>query len=173
MARINPYLGRKHVDTGMMRGIRESLTMSIDAPGLDEMIARLQRYAAIGDTDAKRVRAGMSKTVKLVLGQAEKSVPYRTGKLKATLFSKTKTWGEGNVTGNIGSRAESLSYNGRWAGMVPFVLEGGRRANNNGRMIIVPRRWLYGAYKQVKEKIDEIWRGVLEQVAQDLAGKGK
>jgi hypothetical protein len=167
----NSYAGRSHANTGMMSGVREGLTMTVEAPGLDEMIERLQKYAAIGDTDAKRVRAGMSKTVKLVFGKAEGTVPVRTGKLKATLFSQTKTWAEGNVTGNVGSKAASLSYGGHWGGLVPFVLEGGRHPNHNGRMTITPRRWLYHAYKLVKDQVDEIWKKVIDQITNDLAGK--
>lgn len=163
------YAGRSHDSTGNISTSRGLLTMQINAPGLDEMIAKLQRYAAIGDTDAKRVRAGMSKTVKLVYGEAEKTVPVLTGKLKGTLFSKTKTWAEGNVTGNVGSQAASL---GGSKIVVPFVLEGGRQANKNGRMAITPRRWLYHAYKKVQEEIDALWKQVLEQIAKDLAGKG-
>jgi hypothetical protein len=143
--------------------------MTVEAPGLDEMIERLQKYASIGDTDAKRVRAGMSKTVKLVFASAEGTVPVRTGRMKATLFSKTKVWAEGNVTGNVGSNAAAL---GGSKIVVPFVMEGGRQPNRNGRMAITPRRWLYHAYKPHKEEIDAIWKDVLEKIAQDLAGKG-
>lgn len=165
----NSYAGRSHQSTGNMSQSRSLLTMSVEAPGLDEMIERLQKYAAIGDTDAKRVRSGMSKTVKMVFASAEGTVPVRTGRLKATLFSKTKTWAEGNVTGNVGSNAASL---GGSDVVIPFVLEGGRQANRNGRMVITPRRWLYAAYKKNKEAIDAIWKDVLEKIAQDLAGKG-
>lgn len=165
----NSYAGRSHASTGNISTTRGLLNMTVEAPGLDEMIAKLQKYAAIGDTDAKRVRSGMSKTVKLVYGQAQGTVPVRTGKLKATLFSKTKTWTEGNVTGNVGSKAASL---GGSKVVVPFVLEGGRRANKNGNMAITPRRWLYHAYKQVKSEVDDIWKLVLTQITQDLAKKG-
>ncbi len=168
MARANPYAGRKHTSTGMMSSVRSGLTMSIEAPGLDEMILKLQSYAKIGDTDAKRVRAGMSKSVKVVFGAAEKTVPYRTGKLKRTLFSKVKTWEEGNVTGNVGSDGRGL----RNGPVVPFVLEGGRQPNRNGRMAITPRRWLWHALKQVKGEIDAIWATVIKQIAEDLAKKG-
>ena len=68
MARSNPYAGRSHASTGAMKETRGLLTISIDTPGLDEAIAKLQKFATIGDTDAKRVRAGMTKTVKLVRG---------------------------------------------------------------------------------------------------------
>lgn len=165
----NSYAGRSHASTGMMSGVRAGLTYEIEAPGLDEMIEKLQKYAAIGDTNAKRVRSGMSKTVKLVYGQAQGTVPVRTGKMKSTLFSKTKTWTEGNVTGNVGSNAASM---GGSKVVVPFVLEGGRQANRNGRMVIAPRRWLYHAYKQVKSEVDDIWKLVLTQITQDLANKG-
>lgn len=164
----NSYAGRKHTSTGNISASRGLLTMTVEAPGLDEMIERLQKYAAIGDTDAKRVRAGMTKTVSLVKKSALKTVPVRTGKLKGTLFSKTKTWNEGNVTGNVGSNGAKL---GGSDFLIPFVLEGGRRPNNNGRMAITPRRWLYHAYKPHKEEIDAIWKAVLEQIAKDLAGK--
>jgi hypothetical protein len=149
-----------------MKETRGLLSMGIEAPGLDEMIAKLQKYAAIGDTDAKRVRAGMNQTVKLVRGQAEQSVPFKTGELKGSLFGKTKTWSEGNVTGNVGSG---------WTmpkALIPFTLEGGRKANFRGRMAIAPRRWLYHAYSRVKEQVDAIWVKVLEQITKDLAGKG-
>lgn len=169
MPRTNPYAGRSHQNTGMMSGVRAGLTMSIEAPGLDEMIRKLQKYAAIGDTDAKRVRAGMNKTVKLVFGEAEKSVPFRTGALKATLFNKTKTWSEGNVTGNVGSNARNYGPGSKV--LVPFVLEGGRRPNRNGRMAITPRRWLWHAYSRVQADVDAIWAKVLQQITADLAKK--
>lgn len=169
MAR-NPFAGRSHTNTGMMSETRGLLTMRIDAPGLDEMIERLQKYATIGDTDAKRVRAGMSQTVKLVFGESQKSVPVRSGKLKSTLFfSKPKVWAEGNVTGNVGSNGAEYGPGNMF--LVPFVMEGGRRPNSRGRMGITPRRWLYHAYSRVKDEVDEIWRTVLEQIANDLAGK--
>ncbi len=160
-------MANRRQSTGMMSNTRAGLTMSVSAPGLDELIERLQKYSAIGDTDAKRVRSGMSKTVKLVYGEAQKSVPVRTGDLKRTLFSKTKTWAEGNVTGNVGSNGSGLKF----GGVVPFVLEGGRQANARGRMAITPRRWLYHAYSRVQKEIDAIWATVLEQIAQDLAGR--
>lgn len=148
--------------TGFVKGVNQGLRVEIEAPGLDEAIERLQRYAAIGDTDAKRVRAGMNQTVKLVLGQAEQTVPYRTGKLKGTLFSKVKVYGEGNVTGQVGSNM---------AHIIPYTLEGGRKPNRNGKMAITPRRWLWHAYKRVKQDVDDIWKRVLDLIAQDLAGK--
>jgi len=165
----NSYASRSHTSTGNISATRGLLTMEVEAPGLAEMIAKLQKYAAIGDTDAKRVRAGMSKTVKLVYGRAKQTVPVRTGKVKGTLFSKTKTWAEGNVTGNVGSNAGSL---GGSRVVVPFVLEGGRQANRNGRMVITPRRWLYHAYQQVSSEINDIWKKVLADIANDLAKKG-
>ncbi len=171
MAKVNPYAGRKHTSTGNISDTRSMLTMSIETPGLDELIERLQKYAAIGDTDAKRVRAGMSRCVALVKNEAKKSVPVRSGAMRATLFSSTKTWAEGNVTGNVGSKTANLMYHGKFGGLVPFVLEGGRRANNNGRMAITPRRWLYHAFSRVKERIDAIWAKVIDQIVQDLARK--
>lgn len=149
-----------------MAETRGLLTVSIEAPGLDEMIERLQKYAAIGDTDAKRVRKGMNDTTKLVLGQAQSTVPVRSGNLKGSLFKKTKTWSEGNVTGNVGSG---------WTmprAIVPFTLEGGRQAYRSGRGAITPRRWLYHAYSRVKEQVDAIWEKVLRQITEDLAKKG-
>lgn len=161
----NPYAGRRHTDTGMMRETRGLLSVHIETPGLDEAIARLQQYARIGDTDARRVRAAMNKTVKLVRGQAEKTVPYRTGKLKGSLFGKTKVWEEGNVTGRVGSNWEMPR------GLIPMTLEGGRKANARGRMAITPRRWLYHAYSRIKDEIDALWAKALEQIVNDLAGK--
>lgn len=152
--------------TGNVKATNGLLHMTIDAPGLDEAIARLQKYAAIGETDAKRVRKGMADTVKLVFSQAQSTVPVRTGSLKGSLFKKTRTWSEGNVTGNVGSGW------GMPKAIIPFTLEGGRQANRNGNMAITPRRWLYHAYKRVEGQVDGIWRKVLDQIAQDLAGKG-
>jgi hypothetical protein len=160
------YAGRSHTSTGMMSGTRGGLTIQIEEKGLDEMIAKLQTFARIGDTDAKRVRAGMNQTVKLVRARANETVPVRTGALKQSLFGKTKTWGEGNVTGNVGSQLGGSRF------LVPFVLEGGRQANKRGRMAITPRRWLYHAYSRVKDQVDQVWKGVLEKITQDLAGKG-
>lgn len=163
---VNPFAGRSHTSTGAMSETRGLLTARIETPGLDEAIARLQKYAAIGDTDAKRVRKGMADTLKLVFGSAEKTVPVgATGRLKGSLFKKSKVWQEGNVTGNVGSA---------WTmprAIIPMTLEGGRGANRNGRMAITPRRWLYAAYKQNKEQIDVIWKHVLENITKDLAGK--
>lgn len=152
----------------MMSGVRGGLTIQIEEKGLDEMIARLQTYARIGDTDARRVRAGMNQTVKLVRARANETVPVRTGAMRSTLFGKTKTWGEGNVTGNIGSQARQL---GGSKFLAPFVLEGGRQPNQRGRMAITPRRWLYHAYSRVKDQVDGIWKKVLDQITKDLAGK--
>ncbi len=163
---VNPFAGRSHTSTGAMSATRGLLTASIETPGLDEAIARLQKFAAIGDTDAKRVRKGMAETIKLVLGSAEQTVPVgATGQLKASLFKKSKVWSEGNVTGEVGSAW------GMPKAIVPMTLEGGRKANRNGRMAITPRRWLYAAYKQNKEQIDVIWKRVLENITKDLAGK--
>jgi hypothetical protein len=154
--------------TGMMSGVRAGLTIQVEAPGLDEMIEKLQKFAKIGDTDAKRVRAGMNKTKNLVLGQAKETVPVRTGAMKATLFGKVKVWGEGNVTGNVGSNGSGLQF----GPVVPFVLEGGRQPNARGRMAITPRRWLYHAYARVKDQVDTVWKEVLDQITRDLAAKG-
>lgn len=162
---VNPFAGRSHASTGIMSETRGLLRVTIETPGLDEAIERLQKFAAIGDTDAKRVRAGMNKTVRLVRGEAEKTVPFRMGALKGSLFGKTKVWSEGNVTGRVGSGW------GMPKGIIPMTLEGGRRPNRNGRMAITPRRWLYHAYSRVKDEVDVIWRQVLEQIARDLAGK--
>lgn len=168
---VNPFAGRNHANTGAMSQTRGLLTISFSSPDLEAMIERLQKEAAIGATSAKRVRAGMSQTVKLVYGQAEHSVPNRSGKMKSTLFfSKPHTWAEGNVTGNVGSHAANYGPGSKF--LVPFVLEGGRRPNARGRMEITPRRWLYHAYSRVKDEVNEIWRKVLEQIAHDLAGKG-
>lgn len=148
-----------------MSETRGLLRVTIETPGLDEAIERLQKFARIGDTDAKRVRQGMNKTVRLVRGQAQRTVPYRTGALKGSLFGKTKAWSEGNIDGMVGSN---------WTmprAIVPMTLEGGRKANRRGNMAITPRRWLYHAYSRVKDEIDEIWKGVLEQITRDLAGK--
>lgn len=164
----NPFAGRSHASTGNISGSRGLLTVGIDVKGLDEAIERLQKFARIGDTDAKRVRGGMNKTVKLVMGKARETVPVRTGALKGTLFSKTKVWGEGNVTGNVGSNGKAL---GGSRFLIPFVLEGGRRPNRRGRMEITPRRWLYHAYKRVKDEVDRVWVKVLDQITKDLAGK--
>lgn len=172
MAKTNPYAGRSHASTGNISATRGLLTVNVATPGLDEMIERLQKYASIGDTDARRVRAGMSKTRRLVFAEVQKTVPERTGAMKSTLFSAQKVWSEGNITGSVGSKTAQLSYNGRWGGLVPFVLEGGRRANNNGRMAITPRRWLWHAYSRVKDQVDAIWKQVAEQIVNDLAKKG-
>ena len=166
MAKRNPFASRSHKSTGMMKETRGLLSMTVDAPGLDEMIERLQKYAAIGDTDARRVRAGMNQTTKLVRGEAEKTAPYRTGAMKGSLFGKVRVWSEGNVTGRVGSG---------WTmprGIIPFTLEGGRHANRRGNMAITPRRWLYRAYRNVKDEVDMIWKRVLDQITNDLAGKG-
>lgn len=152
----------RNTSTGFVKGVNQGLRVEIETPGLDEAIERLQRYAAIGDTDAKRVRAGMNQTVKLVLGQANQTVPYRTGKLKGTLFSKVKVYGEGNVTGQVGSNM---------AHIIPYTLEGGRKPNRRGRMAIAPRRWLYHAYSREKNEVDVIWKNTLELIMKDLAGK--
>lgn len=166
MARSNPFAGRSHTSSGAMKETRGLLTVQVDAPGLDEMIAKLQKFAKIGDTDAKRVRAGMRKTVKIVKGQAEETVPYRTGRLKTSLFGKTKIWAEGNATGNVGSGWTFPQV------LIPMTLEGGRKPNKAGHMGMAPRRWLYHAYKKVADQVDFIWRQVLEQITADLAGKG-
>jgi hypothetical protein len=159
-------MARSRVNTGAMGATRGLLTVAIEAPELDEMIERLQKYAAIGDTDAKRVRKGMNDTTALVFGQAQSTVPVRTGAMKASLFKKTKTWSEGNVTGNVGSGW------GMPKALIPFTLEGGRRPNKKGNAAITPRRWLYHAYSRVKGQVDDIWKRVLDQIAKDLAGKG-
>jgi hypothetical protein len=140
---------------------KNALTVQIEAPGLDAMIKKLQDEAQFGKTSAKRVRAGMTQTVKLVLGQARQTTPVRSGKMIATLFGQTKVWGEGNVTGNVGVSE---------AGAKKFALEGGRSAAAK-RGELVPRRFLWHAYKKVEEKVDAIWKKVLEQITRDLAGK--
>lgn len=166
MARSNPYAGRSHQSTGNMGVTGGLLSVSIETPGLDEAIARLQQFAAIGDTDAKRVRKGMNDTVKLVFGGAQGTVPVDKGDLKGSLFKKMSGLGDGNVEGHVGSG---------WTmpkALIPFTLEGGRQANRNGRMVIAPRRWLYIAYKRVEGQINGIWEKVLKQITEDLAGKG-
>jgi hypothetical protein len=140
---------------------RNALTVTIETRGLDEAIKRLQEEAQFGKTSAKRVRAGMNQTVKLVFGQARQTTPVREGTMIGTLFQKVKVWGEGNVTGNVGIRE---------AGAKKFALEGGRSASSK-RGWLVPRRFLYHAYKRVEEKIAGIWKKVLEQITKDLAGK--
>lgn len=139
---------------------RNALTVQIEAPGLEAMIKKLQDEAQFGKTSAKRVRAGMTQTVKLVLGQARQTTPVREGKGKmiSTLFGQTKVWGEGNVTGNVGIREP---------GAKKFALEGGRSASSK-RGELVPRRFLWHAYKNVEEKVDAIWKKVLEQITRDL-----
>lgn len=164
-ARSNPYAGRSRVSTGNISETRSLLNIQVDAPGLDAMIERLQRFARIGDTDAKRVRAGMRQVVKLVLGEAKKTVPVSTGNLRGSLFSRVKIFSDGNVAGRVGSS---------WTmprAIIPFTLEGGRRANRRGRMAITPRRWLYRAYKNMAQAIDAIWKNVLEQITRDLSGR--
>jgi hypothetical protein len=156
---------RSHTSTGNIAATNGLLNVAIETKGLDEAIERLQKYAAIGDTDAKRVRAGMNKTVSLVFGGAQQSVPYRTGGLKGSLFKKTKVFGEGNAIGNVGS-----SW-GMPRAIIPFTLEGGRQANRKGNMAITPRRWLYHAYSRVKGEVDAVWEKVLRQITEDLAGK--
>jgi hypothetical protein len=141
---------------------KNALTVQIEAPGLDEMIEKLQKYARLGDTDAKRVRWGMNQTVKLVFGQAGQTTPARTGGMKGTLFKKVKVWGEGNVTGNVGI-AEP--------GAKKFALEGGRSAAAK-RGALTARRFLWHAYQRVKDEVDQTWKKVLDLIAQDLAGKG-
>lgn len=168
----NPFAGRSHTNTGSMSAFKEGTTMSIDAPGLDELIERLQKYAAIGDTDARRVRAGMSKSVKLVYSSAQRHVPVRTGRLRGTLFSKTKVWAEGNASGYVGSDAKSLvSRNGKWAGLVPLVLDVGRHPNRRGRMEIKPLHWLTRSLSENIARINQIFKDVIDQITQDLAGK--
>lgn len=153
------------MNTGAMGETRGLLTVAIDSPGLDAMIEKLQKFAAIGDTDAKRVRKGMTDTVKLVIGKAQETVPFRTGSLKGSLFKKTKVWSEGNVTGNVGSGW------GMPKALIPFTLEGGRRPGKRGE--IAPRRWLYHAYSRVKDQVDGIWEKVLRQITEDLAKTAK
>lgn len=183
----NP-IQRSHENTGFMSGVRNGLTIHIETKGLDEAIEKLQKYARIGDTDAKRVKSGMIGTVKLVEGNAKKTVPYRTGQMKATLFGDHKVWGEGNVTGNVGSRAANLPGS---KSLAPFVLEGGRKGRTgqairsttekigrNRKILgygnvgeIIPRRWLYHAYSRAKQQIDDIWERVLGQIVNDLSGR--
>lgn len=167
----NSYAGRSHASTGVMGSSRAGLVMTAETPGLAEMIERLQSYAKIGDTDAKRVRAGMSKVVKLAFGRIEANAPYRTGNMKSTMFSHIKRWPEGNVSGTAGFGAAKLTYHGKWAGLVPFVLEAGRRANNNGRMVIKPMQFMLKSKNEVAGKVNEIWNQVAQQITQDLAGK--
>ena len=168
----NSYAGRSHTNTGLMSSTRAGLTMTAETPGLDEMIERLQQYAKIGDTDAKRVRAGMAKIVKLAYSRIEASAPSRTGEMKALLFSHIQRWPEGNVSGTAGIGASRLTYHGKYAGMVPFVLESGRHANNNGRMVIKPIHFMLRARNDVSPQFNEIMHQVANQIAQDLAGKG-
>jgi hypothetical protein len=140
---------------------KNALTIQIEEKGLDEAIKRLQEFARIGDTSAKRVRAGMNKTVTLVFGQAKETTPVATGKMAGTLFKKVKVWGEGNATGNVGI-AEP--------GAKKFALEGGRSEKaKRGRL--TPRRFLYHAYGRVKDEVDEVWKRVLELITRDLAGR--
>jgi hypothetical protein len=161
---------RSHTSTGNIAATNGLLNVAIETKGLDEMIERLQKYAKIGDTDAKRVRGGMNKTVALVFGGAQQSVPYRTGALKGSLFKKTKVFGEGNAIGNVGSSWSGAGKKAptRW---IPFTLEGGRQANRKGNMAITPRRWLFHAYSRVKGEVDAIWVQVLNLITKDLAGK--
>jgi hypothetical protein len=141
---------------------KNALTVTIEAPGLDEMIAKLQKYARIGDTDAKRVRWGMNKTVKMVFGQAQQTTPELTGAMKGTLFQKVKVWGEGNVTGNVGVREP---------GAKKFALEGGRSAQAK-RGLLTPLRFLWHAYSRVKDDVDAVWVKVIKLISEDLAKKG-
>jgi hypothetical protein len=155
----------------MTTGVRAGLSSSIETPGLDEMIARLQAYAKIGDTDARRVRAGMRKVVNLAYARIDNYAPFRSGNLKATMFKHVQTWPEGNVSGTAGFGAAKLTYHGKWAGMVPFVLEGGRQANNNGRMVIKPMQFMLRAKRAVESGVIEIFKNVAKQITEDLAGK--
>lgn len=154
-------MGRKD-NTGFVTGTNAGLRIQVDAPGLEEKIAELQKFAAIGDTDARRVRPGMNQTVKLVLTGAYNTVPFRTGKLKTTLFSKVVVYAEGNASGYVGSNMRHI---------VPFVLEGGRNPSAK-KGFLAPRRWLWHAYKRYEDQINAIWKGVLEKITQDLAKKG-
>ncbi len=169
----NSYAGRSHASTGMVAGLRRGLEIGVEAPGLDELIRKLQQYATFGDTDAKRVRSGMQETVKIVYGEAQNTVPFRTGELKSTLDKKVNTWQEGNVDGKVFSNARSYRGNSArsYGPVVPFVLEGGRRPNKNGNMAITPRRWLYHAYSRHKEEISALWIRVMNPIVTDLAGK--
>lgn len=168
----NSYAGRSHDNTGLMSSTRAGLTMTAETPGLEEMIEKLQKYAKIGDTDAKRVRAGMAKLVKLAYSRVEAYAPYRTGKMKALLFSHIQKWPEGNVSGTAGIGASRLSYHGKYAGMVPFVLESGRHSNNNGRMVIKPMHFMLKARNEVAPQANAIWQQVANQIVKDLAEKG-
>jgi hypothetical protein len=152
----------RNQSTGFVSGVRGGLTIEIEEKGLDEMIEKLQKYARIGDTDAKRVRWGMNQTVKMVFAQAKVTTPVRTGKMAESLFQKVKVWGEGNVTGNVGVGIRHV---------YPFVLEGGRSpAAKRGE--IVPRRFLYHAYARVKDDVDGVWAKVLKLITEDLAKRG-
>lgn len=186
---------RAHVNTGFISSLREGLSVSIEVPGLDEAIERLQKFANIGDTEAKRVRAGMRQTINLVRGKANETVPVgKTGQIKGTLFKAMKVWGEGNVTGNVGSNTSGLPGS---KAVAPFVLEGGRKgrtgqairstteyidpnARQKRRKVlgygnvgeITPRRWLYHAYSRVKDQVNEYWVNAMKKIAEDLAKKG-
>jgi hypothetical protein len=181
---------REHVNTGFVSSVRKGLSIQIETKGLDEAIDRIQKYAPIGSTENKRVAAGMRLTTNLVRTRANGTVPYRTGEMKRSLFGIMKKWTEGNVTGKVGSDGNRLKDT-----VIPFVLEGGRKANkgqarkstteyfyengNRRRKIlgyqdvgaIKPRRWLWRAYAQVKDQIETIWKNVLDLITQDLAGR--
>ena len=185
--------------TGQFAGLKASLQgglqMAIDTPGLDEQIDRLQKFAAIGTANNARVKTGMKTTMSVVKNAAMSStVPVRSGNMKSAIFSSVWAEGNGDVEGHVGIKG------GEKIVLIAMVLEGGRKAHASstfhsnkkedyfskrpgGRMFrkvlgygkvgaIIARRWLWHALSRNKGEVDLIWKQVLEQITNDLAGKG-
>jgi hypothetical protein len=132
-----------------------NLTYDVQAPGLDEQIAKLATYDS-------RMRihlvTAMSKSVLLVEGAGKENAPVFMGHMRRSISSKVNSNVGSEITGQVGSNLDSI---------YPSAMERGRQP---GKMPPVEAlmRWV-----ELKLGVPEAdVRGVAFVIARSIARKG-